>query len=92
MSILGDKIHPDLFELLRKYASLISPKHLRFPSNLRAVTVHDFLINHVLLSAHFQAYPPSNQQQKAFWKWAIPHLEKQLETEARQFLRLRQGI
>ncbi|KAJ7292788.1 hypothetical protein C8J57DRAFT_1267076 [Mycena rebaudengoi] len=81
MSVFGDKIHPDLFELLRKYSSLIPPKHLRFPSNLRAVTVHDFLINHVLLSAHFQAYPPSNQQQKAFWKWAIPHLEKQLEAE-----------
>ncbi|KAJ7292792.1 hypothetical protein C8J57DRAFT_1267094 [Mycena rebaudengoi] len=49
MMALFDKIHPDIFELLRKYSSLIPPKHLRFPSNLRAVTVHDFLVNHAIL-------------------------------------------
>ncbi|KAJ7654166.1 hypothetical protein B0H17DRAFT_957118 [Mycena rosella] len=71
-------VHPDLFQILRGYASLIPPKHLQFPSHLEAQAIHDFLVAHILTSAHFHAYPPSQQHQKSFWKWIIPHLEKKI--------------
>ncbi|KAJ6601329.1 hypothetical protein DFH09DRAFT_969966 [Mycena vulgaris] len=74
-------MHPDLFQTLRGYASLIPANHLQFPSHLQAHDIHDFLVDHILTSAHFQAYPPSKQYQKSFWKWIIPHLEKKMSAD-----------
>ncbi|KAJ7146268.1 hypothetical protein C8R44DRAFT_757025 [Mycena epipterygia] len=81
MSFPSVCVHADLFQILRGYASLIPPNHLQFPSELQAQAIHDFLVDHVLLSVHFQTYPPSKQYQKSFWKWIIPHLEKKLGTD-----------
>ncbi|KAJ6541859.1 hypothetical protein B0H19DRAFT_958647 [Mycena capillaripes] len=74
-------MHLDLFHILRGYASLIPPISLRFPSHLETQLIHDFLIDHILLSAHFQKYPASKDYQKSFWKWMIPLLEKKLGTD-----------
>ncbi|KAJ7757469.1 hypothetical protein B0H16DRAFT_665219 [Mycena metata] len=74
-------IHPDLFKILRGYASLTAPIYLQFPAHLEAQIINDFLVDDVLLNLHFQQYPPSKQYQKSFWKWVIPHLEKKVQTE-----------
>ncbi|KAF8204421.1 hypothetical protein K438DRAFT_1716134 [Mycena galopus ATCC 62051] len=78
-------ILPDLFPILRGYASLVSPNRLRFPTHLRTQVIHDFLVEHILLNVHFQKYPPSPEYQKSFWKWIISQLEctdvAQSETE-----------
>ncbi|KAJ7729264.1 hypothetical protein DFH07DRAFT_850404 [Mycena maculata] len=71
-------IHPDLFQILCGYASLIPPNHLHFPSHLHAEVIQDFLLVHILTHPHFATYPPSKQYQKSFWKWMIPHLEQRL--------------
>ncbi|KAJ7076387.1 hypothetical protein B0H15DRAFT_864379 [Mycena belliarum] len=71
-------VHPDLFKILRGYASLVSPHHLQIPFHLEAQAIHDFFVLHILTSAHFKTYPPAVQYQKAFWKWTIPHLEKSI--------------
>ncbi|KAF7347386.1 Protein-lysine N-methyltransferase EFM3 [Mycena venus] len=75
-------IHINLFQILRGYASLVPPNRLQFPSHLQAQVTHDFLVDHILLNAHFQNYPPSTDYQKSFWKWVIPHLEKKLESDS----------
>ncbi|KAJ6623162.1 putative methyltransferase-domain-containing protein [Mycena sp. CBHHK59/15] len=85
MSFSPDPIHEDLFQMLRGYSSLILPNHLHFPSHLQAQSIHDFLVNHVLMSAHFQLYPPSDEYQKSFWKWVIPRLENRIASEAPTF-------
>lgn len=64
-----------LFTLLHGFFSLTPLIALRFPSRLSAVQINKFLLNDLLLNQHFQRFPPSNQYQKRFWKWAITHLE-----------------
>ncbi|GLB43496.1 putative lysine methyltransferase [Lyophyllum shimeji] len=43
--------------------------------------VHAFFLEHILLNPHFLQYPPSDQYQKTFWKWAIYHLENMAPIE-----------
>ena len=64
-----------LFALLHGVSSLTPLNALRFPSRPSAVQINNFLVNNVLLNQHFQQFPPSNQYQKRFWKWAITHLD-----------------
>ena len=66
---------PQLFALLRGFFCLIPPKNLSFPSSTSATKLNDFFLHNVLLDAHFQKYPPSQQYQRRFWKWAIEGLE-----------------
>jgi len=68
-----------LFSVLRGYASL-SP--LRLLSSLPGIhfeEAHDFFLNRLLLSPHFQAYPPSERYQVLFWKWVIGKLDALLD-------------
>ncbi|KAM5532252.1 hypothetical protein V8D89_014091 [Ganoderma adspersum] len=68
-------MQPDpLFNVLRAYATLQSPKAIERPGASFS-TVHDFLLHHLLLKPHFVDYPPSKQYQITFWKWAIEWLE-----------------
>ncbi|KAK7063811.1 protein-lysine N-methyltransferase EFM3 [Favolaschia claudopus] len=79
-------IHRDLFQLLRGYASLTPPNRLQYPSHLQTRIVHDFLLEHILLSPHFEQYPASSDYQKSFWKWVISRLEQtdpELEVDVR---------
>ncbi|KAJ7070563.1 putative methyltransferase-domain-containing protein [Mycena amicta] len=78
-------MHPELFHVLRGYAALLTPHQLKFPSSLPLQLVHNFFLDHLLLDPHFQAYPPSEQYQKSFWKWAIPHLETKLTVDDSDF-------
>ncbi|KAH9486393.1 Protein-lysine N-methyltransferase EEF2KMT [Psilocybe cubensis] len=64
-----------LFALLRCFFSLTSPSELQFPDNCSLTQINNFLVNNILLNDHFRAYPPSDQYQQRFWKWAIENLE-----------------
>ncbi|KAL1748932.1 hypothetical protein HDZ31DRAFT_79288 [Schizophyllum fasciatum] len=66
---------PQIFELLRGYASLVPTNTLSFPNVKSLLMLMDALVVYFLDSAHFQQYAPSTQYQKIFWKWAINHLE-----------------
>lgn len=66
----------DLFQILRGYGSLQPPTLLSFPTRVPLSRVHKFLLEYIYLNSHFRAYPPSNNFEKSFWKWAISHLEK----------------
>ncbi|KAF9011079.1 putative methyltransferase-domain-containing protein [Cyathus striatus] len=68
-------LRKDLFILLRGFLGHLSPNNLSFPPGLPFKTIHDFLLNNILLNPHVQAYSPSSQYQKLFWKWAISQLE-----------------
>ncbi|KAF7307424.1 hypothetical protein MIND_00536800 [Mycena indigotica] len=68
----------ELFNILRGYAGLYPPQHLNFPSTLPLELLHDFFLNQLLLDPHFEAFPPSEQYQKTFWKWTIAQLERKL--------------
>ncbi|KAI0684765.1 putative methyltransferase-domain-containing protein [Cytidiella melzeri] len=65
-----------LYEILRGYAVLCPPRHLRFPADLAFAQVHDFFLSRLLLNPHFIEYPPSSEYQRVFWKWAVSNLEK----------------
>ncbi|KIM88688.1 hypothetical protein PILCRDRAFT_2883 [Piloderma croceum F 1598] len=78
-------LHKDLFDILLGYSALIIPRHMHFPFQLSFNDVHDFLVKTVLLGhdlPHLKAYPPSNEYQYTFWKWAIHGLEDMLADEA----------
>ncbi|KAI0673724.1 putative methyltransferase-domain-containing protein [Trametes maxima] len=67
---------PDpLFDVLRAYATLQPPKLIE-TREIQFNALHGCLLDHILLSPHFQEYPPSKQYQAAFWKWAIARLER----------------
>ncbi|KZP28831.1 hypothetical protein FIBSPDRAFT_917512 [Athelia psychrophila] len=73
-----------LFDILRGYSSLVPPKLLLFPKELPFTEIRDFLVKALLLAKdvpHLQAYPPSDQYQFSFWKWAIHNLEEMAATE-----------
>ena len=72
--------HP-LFDVLRAYATLKSPRHIQKP-DVSFASAHQFLLEKVLLNAHFKEYPPSTQYQLSFWKWAIDWLENLIDGEA----------
>lgn len=70
-------LHPTLFSLLRSYGTISNPKYLVFPTTLGLSfrTVHDFFVNDLLCDEHFQAYPPSSDFQRTWWKWVLIGLE-----------------
>jgi hypothetical protein len=74
-------IHPDLFQILRGYASLVPPNRLQFPAHPQTQIIHDFLVDQILLNAHFQKYPPSPEYQRSFWKWIISQLEQRMAND-----------
>ena len=63
--------------LARQYARLAPFAHLQSPSAFAGGfnTVHDVLLNKILLDAHLLAYPPAPEYQLKFWKWAVQELE-----------------
>lgn len=75
-------LDPALFNLLRAYSALKTPRLLSFPSHLRFPQVHDFVLSYILLNPHLLQYPPSHTYQLSFWKWVIEHLELLLGDEA----------
>ncbi|KAG6830344.1 hypothetical protein H0H92_001137 [Tricholoma furcatifolium] len=75
-------LEPELFDILRAYASLAPLKGIKFPEDLGFDAIHTFLVDHILLNPHFLQYPPSEQYQSTFWKWAIHRLEKTTNDEA----------
>lgn len=72
---LDEPTGKSLYNILRAYSVLVSPKTLAFPSNLPFTVVHDFILHSILLSRHLQRYPPSINYQLRFWKWVIYNLE-----------------
>lgn len=84
-------VHRDLFALKRAYAALRPPAQITFPGYLGFSTIHEFLLQSILLDPHLQQYPPSRQYQTVFWKWAIAHLESFDELKQNE-VRLTPGI
>ena len=82
MDIDWKDLPPALIDLLRGYATLHSPRFLRFPIELSFAQIHGFLLNVVLTNPYFATYPPAEQYQQQFWKWAIGHLESMSQEEA----------
>lgn len=72
-------LHPRLFILWRSFGALNGPKGLALPSNteLSFDELHDFLVV-LAQDEHFKEYPPSNQFQRIWWKWAVLSLEERL--------------
>ncbi|KAJ7361192.1 hypothetical protein DFH08DRAFT_367655 [Mycena albidolilacea] len=75
-------IHPDLFQILRGYASLVPPNRLQLPAHPQTQIIHDFLVDQILLNGHFQKYPPSPEYQRSFWKWIISQLEQRMANDS----------
>ncbi|PPR06599.1 hypothetical protein CVT24_001784 [Panaeolus cyanescens] len=67
---------PQLFILLQDFYSLKPTNKLNFPKGVSPTKINDFLLIDILFDSHFQQYPPSQQYQKQFWKWAIENLEQ----------------
>ncbi|KAH9849275.1 hypothetical protein C2E23DRAFT_870795 [Lenzites betulinus] len=74
-----------LFDVLRAYGTLQPPKSIR-KEDITFNPLHSFLLDHILLSHHFEAFPPSKQYQSSFWRWAIDWLEELVADEARHIL------
>lgn len=72
-----------LVEILRGYATLAHPRCLKFPVDLPFGQIHPFLLDAMLTSPYFTEYPPAQQYQQQFWKWAITKLESMPLDEAR---------
>lgn len=75
-----------LQDLLRAYSALCPPRTLKFPSDLPFTTVHDFVLDNMLLSRHLEQYSPTQSYQLQFWKWVISNLEAMIGDEASLFL------
>lgn len=95
-TIVMDKLHelrklsPALFNLLRGYAALSPTRFLVFPFDLAFDIVHDFLLTDLLLNPLFMTYPPSQQYQATFWKWALNSLENYIgDSEVCILIRIR---
>ena len=71
----------ELFDLLQHFALLVPPSSLQFPAGSFDVA-HGFLLNHILLDPHLNAYPPSSEYRVVFWKWAVTHLEDLAKNKA----------
>ncbi|KIP11780.1 hypothetical protein PHLGIDRAFT_63116 [Phlebiopsis gigantea 11061_1 CR5-6] len=66
---------PPLVELLRGYATLTAFRYIKFPVDLSFGQVHSFLLDAILTNPYFTKYPPAQQYQQQFWKWAISNLD-----------------
>ncbi|KAK0465492.1 uncharacterized protein EV420DRAFT_1760162 [Desarmillaria tabescens] len=73
----------ELFTILREYAAIVPVSRIRFPYSSSKDTLHDFLLQSIILNPHFQKYPPSKQYQKSFWKCVVQHLELDVEIDTR---------
>jgi hypothetical protein len=67
---------PQLFALRLDFFGLVPTNKLKFPGQVSLSRMNGFFVNDILLDSHSQTYPPSDQYQIGFWKWAIRHLEE----------------
>ncbi|PFH52345.1 hypothetical protein AMATHDRAFT_140300 [Amanita thiersii Skay4041] len=74
-------IDVSLFEIFRGYSSLVAPRFFNIPSRINLSQLQDFFLHSLLTHPHLQQFPPSNQYQKVFWKWAIQVMESFLLNE-----------
>ncbi len=65
----------ELFTILQEYAAIVPASRMQFPHSISKDTLHDFLLQSIVLDPHFSKYSPSKQYQRSFWKWVVPHLE-----------------
>ncbi|KAF9225355.1 hypothetical protein BS17DRAFT_751056 [Gyrodon lividus] len=66
---------PTLLSILCAYSALVPTKNLSLPTTLQFNEAHAFFLNKILSSEHSKNYPPSQQYQQSFWKWALEQLE-----------------
>ncbi|KAK0246172.1 hypothetical protein EDD85DRAFT_1017152 [Armillaria nabsnona] len=73
----------ELFTILQEYAAIVPAFRMQFPHSISKDTLHDFLLQSIVLDPHFSEYSPSKQYQKSFWKWVVQHLELDVEIDMR---------
>ncbi|KAK0208676.1 hypothetical protein DFS33DRAFT_1380177 [Desarmillaria ectypa] len=73
----------ELFTVLREYAAIVPVSRMQFPHSISKVTLHNFLLQSIILDPHFQKYSPSKQYQKSFWKWVVQYLDLDVEIDTR---------
>ncbi|KAI6136247.1 putative methyltransferase-domain-containing protein [Pisolithus sp. B1] len=64
-----------LLRVLHAYSALIPPRHLTIPPIFSFSNVHNFFLIDILLDDHLNKYPPAQDYQRSFWKWALERLE-----------------
>ncbi|KAK0505763.1 hypothetical protein EDD18DRAFT_5009 [Armillaria luteobubalina] len=76
-----------LLTVLQQYAAIVPASRIQFPHSISKETLHDFLLQSIILDPHFSKYSPSKQYQKSFWKYVVQHLElvcSRVQVSARQ--------
>ncbi|PBL00670.1 hypothetical protein ARMGADRAFT_1006815 [Armillaria gallica] len=73
----------ELFTILQEYAAIVPASRMQFPHSISKDTLHDFLLQSIILDPHFSKYSPSKQYQRSFWKWVVQHLELDVEIDTR---------
>ena len=64
-----------LFPLVQYFGLLSPTDKLEWPSGLHISTIQEFLVEQILDSEHFNAFPPSPTFQRRFWKWIVEEIE-----------------
>ena len=72
-------MHRDLFNIIQAYGLLVPVTGLSWPSSIYSSDLQTELVNLLLTSEHFRAYPPSARYRHSFWKWIIANLEQEGE-------------
>lgn len=63
--------------LLRVFGALQLPS--QYCSSLNVYGLQEFILEKILLSSHFEKYPPSKAYQRLFWKWVVERIEADSE-------------
>lgn len=72
--------HPmdrDQLSLLRVFGALQLPG--QYCSFVDVCSLQKFIVENILLSSHFEKYPPSRAYQRLFWKWIVARIEAEGE-------------
>ncbi|KAK0233548.1 hypothetical protein IW262DRAFT_89074 [Armillaria fumosa] len=72
-----------LLTILQQYAAIVPASRIQFPHSISKETLHEFLLQSIILDPHFSKYSPSKQYQRSFWKSVVQHLELDVEIDTR---------
>jgi hypothetical protein len=68
----------DQLLFLRVFGALQLPTSQYF-SSVNVSSLQGFIVENILLSSHFDEYPPSRAYQLLFWKWIVARIEAEGE-------------
>ena len=65
-----------LFPLIQHFGLLSPTDKLEWSPGIPIPTIQEFLVQQILNSEHFNAFPPSPTFQRRFWKWVVEEVER----------------